>query len=101
MRVSDNTISAWWGGSRADIDGRFFGPLEGARPNLFDDSPVQTSDGRLWSANGYDFQFINLNHLPFVAIPPPVSVEMVSADGKELMPDHVSLYEKFRSITPG
>jgi signal transduction histidine kinase/ligand-binding sensor domain-containing protein len=88
LRVSDKTLSGWWDGSRARIDGRFFGPLDGARPNLFNGSPAQTPDGELWSANGYDFQIIDRHHLPFNSIPPPVNVEMVSADGKELIPNH-------------
>ncbi|MGB9416855.1 MAG: triple tyrosine motif-containing protein, partial [Acidobacteriaceae bacterium] len=88
LRVSDKTVSRWWDGSQARVAGRFFGALEGARPNLFNGSPAQTSDGKLWSANGYDFQIIDRNHLPFNSIPPPVNIEMVSADGKELLSDH-------------
>jgi signal transduction histidine kinase/ligand-binding sensor domain-containing protein len=87
MSVSEKSISRWWNDSRIPISGRLFGPLEGARPNLFNGSPAQTSDGELWSANSYDFQVINRHHLPFNPIPPPVIIEMISADGKELMPD--------------
>ncbi|HZZ14954.1 MAG TPA: triple tyrosine motif-containing protein [Candidatus Sulfotelmatobacter sp.] len=87
MSVSEKSTSRWWNDSRMRISGRFFGPLEGARPNLFNGSPAQTSDGQLWSANSYDFQVVNRNHLPFNPIPPPVIIEMVSADGIEHMPD--------------
>ena len=87
MSVSEKSISSWWNDSRMRISGRFFGPLEGARPNLFNGSPAQTSNAKLWSANSYDFQVIDRHHLPFNPIPPPVIIEMVSADGMELMPD--------------
>jgi ligand-binding sensor domain-containing protein len=88
LRVSDADLSAWWTNPHGRITGRFLGPLEGARPNLFDGSPAQTSDGELWSTNGYDFQTINRNHIPFNPIRPPVHIEMLSADGKELALDH-------------
>jgi signal transduction histidine kinase/ligand-binding sensor domain-containing protein len=88
LRVSDSDLSAWWTSPHGRITGKFLGPLEGARPNLFDGSPAQTSDGALWSANGYVFQTIMRNHLPFNPIPPPVNIEMLSADGKELSLDH-------------
>lgn len=88
MRVSDKAITAWWGGTQTPIEGRFFGPVEGARPNLFNGSPAQTPDGKLWSANGYDFQMIDRKHLPLNSTSPPVSIEMVSADAKEIRPDH-------------
>jgi signal transduction histidine kinase/ligand-binding sensor domain-containing protein len=88
LRVPDTDLSAWWANPAGRVRGRFLGPLEGARPNLFDGSPAQTSDGELWSANGYDFQNINRNHLPFNSIPPPLNIEMLSADGKELALDH-------------
>jgi signal transduction histidine kinase/ligand-binding sensor domain-containing protein len=88
LRVSDISLSAWWASPRGRIMGRFLGPLEGARPNLFDGSPARAFDGELWSANGYDFQTIDPSHLPFNPIPPPVHVEMVSADGKQLALDH-------------
>ena len=87
LHVSDQDLSAWWANPRGHITGRFLGPLEGARPNLFDGSPAQTSKGELWSANGYDFQTIDSNHLPFNPNPPPVNIEMVSADGKQLALD--------------
>lgn len=81
LRVSNDDLSAWSNNPHGRIAGRFLGPLEGARPNLFDGSPAQTSNGELWSANGYDFQTIDRNHLPFNSLPPPVNIEMVSADG--------------------
>jgi signal transduction histidine kinase len=87
LRVSDGDLAAWWANPRVRIVGRFLGPLEGARPNLFNGSPAQTSDGQLWSANGYDFQTINRDHLPFNSLSPPLSIEMLSADGKELALD--------------
>jgi signal transduction histidine kinase len=87
LRVPDGTLSAWEM-KRTPIQGRLLGALEGARPNLFNGSPAQTSGGELWSANGYDFQAIDRTHLPFNSIPPPVSIEMVSADGSVFAPDH-------------
>ena len=88
MRVSNEDLSAWWTQPHGHIQGRFMGALEGARPNLFNGSPAQTSDGELWSADGYDFQTIDRDHLPFNSVPPPVNIEMVSADGKEFALDH-------------
>ena len=39
LHASDQELSAWWASPRGRISGRFLGPLEGARPNLFDGSP--------------------------------------------------------------
>ncbi len=87
LRVPDQELSAWWANPRAHITGRFLGQPEGARPNSFHGSPAQTSKGELWSANAYDFQMIDRNHLPFNRNPPPVNIEMVSADGEQLALD--------------
>ena len=57
-------------------------------PSLFDGSPAQTSSGELWSATGYDFQFIDRKHLPFNSTIPPVHVEMIVADEKNYLPTH-------------
>lgn len=88
FRVSNEDLAAWWVAPHGRVQGRFLGALEGARPNLFNGSPAQASDGKLWSANGYDFQTIDRKHLLFNSIPPPVSIETVSADGKEFALDH-------------
>lgn len=87
LRVYNDDLSAWWSNPHGQIRGRFLGPLEGARPNLFDGSPAQTSNGEIWSANGYEFQTIDRNHLPFNSLPPPVNIEMVLADGNALALD--------------
>jgi signal transduction histidine kinase/ligand-binding sensor domain-containing protein len=86
LRVADREIEGWWNGSSARIHGRFFTAMDGAQPNLFNGSPAETPDSRLWSANGYDFQTIDLNHLPFNAIAPPVMVESLTADGQRVEP---------------
>jgi len=86
LQVQDKALSAWWKNFPARIQGRFFDALDGARPSFFAGSPTQISDGELWSATGYDFQFIDRNHLPFNSIVPPVHVEMITADGKPYVP---------------
>jgi signal transduction histidine kinase/ligand-binding sensor domain-containing protein len=88
LRVSDAELTAWWVSPNGHVQGRFLGAREGARPNLFNGSPAQTTDGQLWSANGYDFQIIDRHHIPFNSKPPPVNVEMISADGKDFPLDH-------------
>ena len=41
----------------------------------------------LWSASDYDFQVIDPRHLPFNKLPPPVKIERVAADGRDLISD--------------
>lgn len=86
-QVSNGELLRWWqhptGGP---VHGRFFGPLEGARPNLSNGSPARAADGRLWSASDYTFQVIDPLHLPFNTIPPGVAVERITADGRDYSP---------------
>jgi signal transduction histidine kinase/ligand-binding sensor domain-containing protein len=85
-RIANTELLSWWQHSRATVRGRFFGPLEGARPNLSNGSPARTSDGRLWSASDYAFQVIDSAHLPFNTIPPGVVIERITADGRDYSP---------------
>ena len=88
MRVSDEQLRRWWRNEDATVHGTLFGAEQGARPNLSDSSPVQTPDGRLWSASDYEYQVIDPRHLPFNHMPPPVTLEMFTADGKGYPVDH-------------
>ena len=88
VRVSDAELAAWWQGSKGSASGRLFDALDGARPNLSNGSPTQTPDGKLWSASDYEFQIIDRHHLPFNKVPPPVTIEQLTADGKDFTPDH-------------
>jgi signal transduction histidine kinase/ligand-binding sensor domain-containing protein len=89
LRVSEAQISAWWQNSTAAVTGRFFGPPEGARPNLSNGSPAKTPDGHLWAASDYSFEVVDTLHLPFNSTPPGVQVERVAADGREFPPGQV------------
>ena len=88
LQVADTALSSWWKHFPSRILGRFFDGLDGAMPSLFEGSPAQTSSGELWSATGYDFQFIDRKHLPFNSTIPPVHVEMIVADEKNYLPTH-------------
>jgi signal transduction histidine kinase len=89
LRVSDAQIMAWWQDSTAGVTGRFFGPPEGARPNLSNGSPARTPDGHLWLASDYSFQVIDSLHLPFNSTPPGVQIERFAADGRDFPPGQV------------
>jgi signal transduction histidine kinase/ligand-binding sensor domain-containing protein len=84
-RISNAGLLSWWQHPKTTVEGRFFGPLEGARPNLSNGSPARTSDGRLWSATDYAFQVIDSRHLPFNTIPPGVVIERLTVDGRDYL----------------
>jgi signal transduction histidine kinase/ligand-binding sensor domain-containing protein len=85
-RIANTELLHWWQHTKTTIDGRFFGPLEGARPNLSNGSPARTADGQLWSASDYAFQVIDSLHLPFNTVPPGVKIERITADGQDYAP---------------
>jgi signal transduction histidine kinase/ligand-binding sensor domain-containing protein len=88
MRVSNKTLAAWWSDTKKPVQGTVFNALRGARPNLSNGGPAQTSDGDLWSASDYGFQVIKSDHLPFNSVAPPVQVQRLVADGQILYPAH-------------
>ena len=67
-----------------------FNMLDGlpGRPGQRVPMPIvaRTKDGRIWFATTNGLAFVNPQHLPQNPLPPPVHIETVKIDGKELAP---------------
>ena len=83
VRVADAELREWWNGTKASVKADTFDGFDGARPSYaaFQPHATRSPDGRLWFANQNVVQMIDPNHLEVNALPPPVHIEQIVADG--------------------
>ena len=87
IQIDGSELQRWWGNAAAVLKMRVFDADDGFQAGL---APFQkaarSSDGKLWFVNQANLQMIDPVHLPVNAIPPPVHVEEVTANGETFSP---------------
>lgn len=87
IQITGSEFQRWWGDAAAVLKMRVLDADDGFQAGL---APFQeaarSSDGKLWFVNQSNLQMIDPVHLPVNAIPPPVHVEEVTANGHTFSP---------------
>ena len=83
VRVAITEVQKWWDDAKASVKADTFDMFDGTRPSssAFQPHADRSPDGRLWFANQNVVQMIDPNHLEVNALPPPVHIEQIVADG--------------------
>ena len=87
VEIQKSQLDAWWRRPDVRVHGRILDALDGARPGRAPFvAAAESSDGRLWFANGLALQTIDPVHVMQNALPPPVHVEEVVANRRSYAP---------------
>jgi signal transduction histidine kinase/ligand-binding sensor domain-containing protein len=86
-RISREDLAAWIADPGRRVVAKLWGgadgvPLLASTPAYFNPPVAKGPDGKLWFVSGADVQWIDPEHLPFNALPPPVHIEALVADHK-------------------
>jgi ligand-binding sensor domain-containing protein len=88
VRIARPELDAWVADPRHNIKTSVFDSSDGVRSisHLPGFSPVvaKSLDGKLWFRTADGVSVVDPRHLPFNKLPPPVQVETVKVNGKEL-----------------
>ena len=93
VRIARSELDAWAaaGDSRRTIQTKVFDISDGVVSSSVEGgySPhvTRSPDGRLWFWNGDGLGVVDPRHLPFNKLPPPVHIETVKTNGKEVASD--------------
>jgi len=89
IRIEHSELERWWRRPETRITTTLFNALDGFQGGSTQVTPAATesSDGRLWFANGSVVQTINPDQLYVNQVPPPVHIEQVKADAKSYAPE--------------
>lgn len=75
-------------------------PIMAVAPAYFNPPVALAQDGKLWFVSGADLHSVDPNNLPFNALPPPVHIEALVAEGKAYtVANGLSLPPRARDIT--
>jgi signal transduction histidine kinase/ligand-binding sensor domain-containing protein len=87
VEIAGAEMQRWWGQPDTTVHLKTFDAFDGVQPG---EAPfgaaARSPDGRLWFANGVALQMIDPGHLTGNVLPPPVHVEQIVADRKNLSP---------------
>ncbi len=83
VKVADSELAAWWSDPKHYVRTTVYNVLDGAEPRMSGNSPVITSDGRIWSENQTYLQVIDTRHLPHNQIAPPVHLDRLLVDHEQ------------------
>lgn len=88
VSIEKQQIEAWWTNPGIKIRIRVFDERSGMQSanSSFYPGAARSPDGRLWFANDSVLQMIDPNHLDINPLPPPVHIERLMADHKEILP---------------
>ena len=86
VRIARSELDAWVSDSKRTIQTTVFDSSDGVRSSAvvgrYGPRATKTQDGRLWFAHGDGVSVVDPRHVPFNKLPPPVHVELISADRK-------------------
>ena len=86
VRIARTELDAWASDPKRKVHVTVFDSSDGVRSHSIagDYTPhvAKTTDGKLWFPTFDGISVIDPRHLPFNALPPPVHIEQVTADGK-------------------
>lgn len=87
VRVARSDLEAWAADPTKMVRVSVFDALDGVQTHAFafgyKPQVAKSADGRLWFVAGDGASVFDPHHLPFNAIPPPIHIERIVADGKE------------------
>ncbi len=83
VHIGKRDLDAWSGDPTIRLSLRLYDAFDGARAGRgpFEPSHARTPNGQLWFANGSLLQMIDPRNMPQNALPPPVHIEDIIADG--------------------
>jgi signal transduction histidine kinase len=84
--IGPTALKGWWKDAHALVPYSVIDSFDGAHlsPSTFSPGMSLAADGRIWNANAGSIQVFDPDHLRSNPVEPPVHVETVSADGKQL-----------------
>lgn len=89
VRISRSEMVAWVADPRHSLRVSLFDSYDGVRSGYsgrYGPRVTRSPDGRIWFLSGDGVSIIDPRHLAFNALPPPVHVEEITADGKTYRP---------------
>jgi signal transduction histidine kinase/ligand-binding sensor domain-containing protein len=87
LGLAPEEVNEWWRNPAVTVHPTVLDSLDGWEPGEVSFQPAARSvDGRLWFANQSAVQVIDPDRLPHNTLPPPVQIEGIIADRKELPP---------------
>ena len=102
ISITASEMERWWNDPRSKVAFTFYDRSDGARAGRTYNSPsaARTPDGRLWfAASESVLQMIDPEHLGFNSLKPPVVLEDVVDDGKDIsMKDGLHLAPHLSSL---
>ena len=102
-RIAKAELEAWTASPRRIIAVDFFDLTDGVRSHAstggFQPLMTRSADGRIWFAPWDGASVVDPHDLPFNAVPPPVHVEQITADGRIFDPaDGLQLPAHMRNL---
>ena len=88
IKIERPEIERWWKAPSVKISSQVFDRSSGAQPanSSFLPAAARSLDGRLWFVNDSVLQMIDPNHLDTNALAPPVHIQQLVADHKDISP---------------
>jgi signal transduction histidine kinase/ligand-binding sensor domain-containing protein len=104
VRVEHSELDAWVSNSKRTVETTVFDSSDGVRSSAvvgrYGPRATKSLDGKLWFAHGDGVSVVDPRHLAFNKIPPPVRIEMVTADRQTFeTPEHLSLPPLVRDLS--
>jgi signal transduction histidine kinase/ligand-binding sensor domain-containing protein len=88
LGLSPEEVDEWWRNPQIKVHPKILDSVDGWEPGEVSFQPAaRSTDGRLWFANQSAVQVIDPEHLPQNKLAPPVYIERILADRKELPPE--------------
>jgi signal transduction histidine kinase/ligand-binding sensor domain-containing protein len=100
VRLRAPDIKRWWDGQIGQVPWRMFDSSDGVSSGISTSRPAVSEDGQVWFSNGQNLQKIDPKRIPENAVPPPVHIETITADGKpySTLGNAVALPPKIRNL---
>jgi len=104
VRVERSELDAWVSNSKRTVETTVFDSSDGVRSSAvvgrYGPRATKSLDGKLWFAHGDGVSVVDPRHLAFNKIPPPIRIEMVTADRQTYeTPEHLSLPPLVRDLS--
>jgi len=88
LGLAPEEINEWWRSPNVMVHPKILDSFDGWEPgDVSFQAGARSADGRLWFANQSAAQVVDPEHLPRNTLPPPVRIERIMADRKELPPE--------------
>jgi signal transduction histidine kinase/ligand-binding sensor domain-containing protein len=104
VRIEHSELEAWASNSKRTLETTVFDSSDGVRSSAvvgkYGPRAAKSLDGKLWFAHGDGVSVVDPRHLLFNALPPPLRIEMVTADRQTYeTPESLSLPPLVRDLS--